>query len=125
MAGIDKTYINGREYPIYRQWWIDNYDKMIKELGSPIYLFAFDVFYPTEDINPDFLSNNKQDLEETKYLYDFPIWNTSEKIDKWLVRNCKIESFRTRMVQCYSYRWSGFKGQKWIPKPQKKQEYHR
>ena len=31
MAGIDKTYIDGKDYSIYRQWWIDNYDKMKTE----------------------------------------------------------------------------------------------
>lgn len=33
MASIDKTYIDGKEYPLYRSWWIENYEKMQKELG--------------------------------------------------------------------------------------------
>ena len=32
MASIDKLYIDGKEYPLYRQWWIDNYEKMKKEV---------------------------------------------------------------------------------------------
>ena len=38
MAGIDKTYIDGKYYPLYREWWINNYDKMKKELGDYIYM---------------------------------------------------------------------------------------
>ena len=30
MAGVDKTYIDGKEYPLYRKWRIDNYDKKKK-----------------------------------------------------------------------------------------------
>ena len=123
MAGIDKTYINGNEYPLYRKWWINNYDKMVKELGRPIYLLPFAVFDNEPEImNPKFLLNNKQDLTEFIPKNDFAIWNTSEKIDKWLIKNCNIESFRDRMLKVYSHDWDGFKGCKWIPKPKIKQK---
>lgn len=119
MAGIDKTYIDGKEYPLYRQWWIDNYDKMQKELGTYIYLYPFGAFYPNEpdEITPEFLLNNDIDLREYKTRYDFPIWNTSEAVDKWLIKNCDIQSFRNRMLEVYPHKWAGFKNQKWIPKP--------
>ncbi|MFA5300182.1 MAG: hypothetical protein WC389_18500 [Lutibacter sp.] len=121
MAGIDKTYIDGKEYPLYRQWWIDNYDKMIKEFGDYIWLYTFTFFdvWP-EEVTPEFLKENTGDIEYFKNKYDFPIWNTSEKKDKWLVKNCDIQSFRERMLEVYPYNWKGFKGQKWIPKPNKK-----
>ena len=65
------------------------------------------------------------DLEEYKDRYDFAIWNTSERIDKWLVKNCNILSFRNRMLEVYSPKWTGFKGQDWVPKPKIKQKYKR
>ena len=126
MAGIDKTYIDGREYKIYRQWWIDNYEKMIKETGSYIWLYTFSFFYPNEpeEFTPEFLQNNTADLAYYKDMYDFAIWNTSEKVDKWLVKNCNIQSFRDRMLDVYPSNWKGFKGLKWA-KPDKKQKYTR
>ena len=125
MSAIDKTYIDGKEYQLYRQWWIDNYDKMIKELGEPIWLYTFSSFdlYRTEAVTPEFLLNNNKDLEEYKYIHDFPIWNTSESTDKWLVKNCNIQSFRNRMMEIYPINWSGFKHQKWVKKPNKKSKY--
>ena len=124
MAGIDKTYIDGKDYTIYRNWWIENYSKMVKELGRPICLYTFCIFDENE-ITPEFLKENTQDIEETKNSYDFPIWNTSETVDKWLIRNCEIKSFRDRMLDVYPSNWKGFKGQKWVPKPRKKQKYCR
>ena len=122
MASIDKTYIDGKEYPLDRQWWIDNYDKMVKDLGMPIYLYPFHLFYPNEpdDVTPEFLLNNTQDLDGMNGVYDYPIWNTSEHVDKWLVNNCTIQSFKERMLDVYSPKWSGFKGQNWVPKPNNK-----
>ena len=123
MAGIDKTYIDGKDYPLYRQWWIDNYHKMVKELGNPIWLYTFSIF--DNDPTPEFLLNTTIDLDEYKNRYDFAIWNTSERIDKWLVKNCEIKSFRNRMLEVYSYKWGGFKGQKWVPKPKNKLKCHK
>lgn len=123
MAALDKTYIDGREYILYRNWWIDNYDKMVKELGDYIWLYTFSFFDPgPEEVTPEFLKENTGDIEYFKNKYDFPIWNTSEKKDKWLVKNCDIQSFRERMLQVYSHKWDGFKGQKWVPKPKVKQK---
>lgn len=115
MAGIDKTYINGADYPLYRKWWIENYEKMMKELGTYIWLYPFSTFYPDEpeEFTPEFLLNNTKDLDECKGRYDFPVWNTTEKQDMWLVTNCPITSFRNRMLEVYSIKWKGFKGQKW------------
>ena len=126
MAGIDKTYIDGKDYQLYRQWWIDNYDKMIKELGEAIWLYTFSIFDEWDiDITPEYLENNTKDLIELKNAYDIPIWNTTEKVDKWLIKNCDIVSFRERMIDVYDHKWNGFKGQKWMPKPKKKQKYVR
>jgi hypothetical protein len=127
MAGIDKTYIDGKEYPIYRNWWIENYEKMVKQFGEAIWLYPFSIFDCDLDfeITPEFLKNNTADLDYCKNRYDFPIWNTSESEDKWLVKNCEIQSFRNRMLECYNHKWKGFKGQNWIPKPRKKEKYIR
>ena len=127
MAGIDKTYITCKEYPLYRQWWIDNYEKMIKELGKSIWLYPFHIFdIELENITPDFLLSNNKDIEEFKNIaHDFPIWNTSSKDDEWLVKNCDIKSFRNRMLEVYPFNWIGFKGQKWVSKPKIKQQYKR
>jgi hypothetical protein len=129
MASIDKTYIDGKEYPIYRQWWIDNYDKMVKELGEAIWLYTFSIFefdykgrYVEEEVvvTPEFLKNNTKDIDHYVKFYDFAIWNTSEKEDRWLVKNCPIESFRIKMIEVYPRGWSGFKGQSWVPKKNNK-----
>ena len=123
MACIDKTYIDGKEYPLYRQWWIDNYEKMEKELGGVIWLYPFNIFYDgytDHNITPEFLNSHIEDLEECKGLYNFPIWNTSERKDIWLVKNCPIQSFRDRMLEVYGENWKGFKGQKWVPKKNNK-----
>ena len=127
MGGIDKTYIDGKDYPLYREWWINNYDKMKKELGGYIYLYTFNYFYPNEpdEFTPEFLLNNTGDLNHYKNAYDFPIWNTSEKVDRWLIKNCDIQSFRNRILEVYNHKWKGFKGQKWIPKPKIKQKFKR
>ena len=126
MAGIDKTYIDGKEYPLYRQWWIDNYDKMIKELGEAIWLYPFSMFKVEWDFDftPEFLLSHTDDIEYFKNRYDFPIWNTSEATDMWLIKNCSFESFRNRMLSVYPSNWKGFKGQKWAKK-EKKQKYIR
>ena len=124
MAGIDKTYIDGKDYKFYRQWWIDNYDKMIKELGDPIYLYPFGYCYDEiDDITPEFLKNNTDDLKQLENSYDFTIWNTSEYIDLWLINNCNIQSFRDRMLEVYDLNWKGFKGQSWVQKPNNKHKY--
>ena len=126
MAGIDKTYIDGKEYVIYRQWWIDNYEKMRKELGKAIWLYTFSIFDEWDiDITPEYLEKNDKDLKHYKNAFDFAIWNTSEKVDKWLIKNCDIVSFRERMIDVYDHKWNGFKGQNWIPKSKKKQKYVR
>ena len=128
MAGIDKTYIDGNDYPLYRQWWIDNYEAMVKELGRPIYLYPFSILLYAhnvrmEDITPEFLMTHTEDLEHYKRSYDFAIWNTSERQDKWLIKHCPIPSYRERMLSVYSSRWPGFKGQKWLPKKNVKPGY--
>ena len=99
---------------------------MKKELGDVIWLYTFTIFndYGT-DITPEYLQNNATDLEYYKNVYEFAIWNTSEKVDKWLIKNCGIQSFRDKMLDVYPNNWKGFKGQNWIPKPKKKQRYTR
>jgi len=129
MAGIDKTYIDGKEYPLYRQWWIDNYDKMVKELGEPIWLYTFSSFYVDRNnkyikekinVTPEFLKEHTKDLEDYKNAYNFAIWNTSEVTDIWLLKHCSIPSYRERILQVYSSNWKGFKGHKWVPKKNNK-----
>lgn len=124
MAGIDKTYIDFKDYRHYRRWWIENYSKMVKEMGGPIYLYPFMVF-DVDEITPEFLLENKRDLEEYKNINDFPVWNTSERWDRWLVKNCPIKSYRERMLDVYDPKWNGFKGLSWVPKKNKKQRYCR
>lgn len=128
MASIDKLYIDGKEYSLYRQWWIDHYELMKKELGMPIWLYTFSIFWPDAgiiDVTPEFLENNTKDIEYYKNAYDFPIWNTSERVDMWLIKNCSFISFRERMLDVYPSNWKGFKGQKWVPKKKEKPKYIR
>lgn len=108
MAGIDKTYINGSEYLTYRNWWIDNYDKMIEEFGYAIYLYTFCVIKTYLYITPEILKNTNDDLDIFKRKKKFPIWNTTEKEDLWLIKNCKIESYQKTLIENYPKNWRGF-----------------
>ncbi len=119
MPYIEKTYIEGCDYPLYRKWWIENYEKMQKEIDHVIYLRTFDIFRGKDwdDITPEFLLNNTKDLDYYSNVGEFAIWNTTVGEDKWLIKNCPIESFRETMLSVHSPKWDGFKGQKWIPKP--------
>lgn len=124
MASIGKTYIFGNEYPLYREWWIQNHEKMKKEMGEAIYLYPFGYFFKTGfEITPEYLLENQNDLVGTKNLVEISIWNTSERWDKWLVKNCEIRSFRDRMLYVYGHKWSGFKGCKWVLKKDVKQTF--
>lgn len=127
MAGIDKTYIDSKEYIVYRQWWIGNYDKMVRECEDTVYLYPFGAFYPNEPalITPEFLKNNAEDIEFSKSVNEVCIWNTSEGWDKWLIKHCDIASYRERLLEVYPANWPGFKGQKWVPKREKKQKFKR
>ena len=122
MAGIDKTYINGKDYILYRNWWIDHYDKMMKERQEYIWLYPFGWCFdnPPDDFYPEYLKEHTQDIEYCKNIWEFPIWNTTESQDKWLVKNCDIPSFRKRMQEVYRHNWVGFKGCKWLEKPKQK-----
>lgn len=124
MAAIDKTYIDGKDYEQYREWWIEHYDKMIKEMGDAIWLYPFS-YYNQYTVDPELLRSHTDDIEYYKNCYDFPIWSTSEATDKWLVKNCNIPSFRESIVDKYPYNWSGFKKQKWVRRPDKKLKYRR
>jgi hypothetical protein len=101
MASIDKTYINGDEYPLYRNWWIANYDKMKIELRAVVYLYPFNAFDTEQEITPEFLKDNTEDIEYYQGLNDVPIWNTSTKVDKWLINHCKIQSYQDRIKSVY------------------------
>ena len=127
MAGIDKTYINGRDYLLYRNWWIDNYDKMMKERQEYIWLYPFGYCFKNEpdEFTPEFLKDHTEDIGYCVGLWEFPIWNTSESQDKWLVKNCDIPSFRNRIQEVYKHNWIGFKGCKWLKKPKQKLKYVR
>lgn len=112
MAGIDKTYIDPADYPTYRKWWIDNHEKMVSDLGKAIYMLTF-WSLDVDVVTPGVLLTNDSDLKEHKGLSrDFPVWNTSESQDIWLVKNCQIISFQDRMREVYPGNWRGFKGVK-------------
>ena len=127
MAAIDKLYIQSKEYLRYREWWIDNYSLMIKELGHPIFMYPFSALVGYDlnpyDITPSYLKNHSEDIESTKLRNDTTLWNTSRTEDLWLVKHCNIQSFRDRLLQSYPRNWKGFRNQKWIPKKNKKLKY--
>lgn len=112
MASIDKTYIDSEEYPLYRQWWIDNYDKMMEEMGCAVYLMPFVLFKnEPDDMTPEFLNTYHRDLLEVADKDEndeIVIWNTSERWDLWLVKNCPIESYQERLREVYESDWEGF-----------------
>lgn len=116
MTATNKTYINSNEYELYRHWWVDNYNKMIKELNEPIYLYTFWLFGFNNKVTPEVLKKNKSDVIYYENRYKFPIWDTSEKQDLWLVKNCDIASYRKRLLEIYPKTWKGFKGCTWVIK---------
>jgi hypothetical protein len=126
MAGIDKTYIYGNEYAEYRKWWIENYDKMVREMGNAVWMYPFDQFgFDVVRPTPEFLNNNHEDIRWANGRPDIAVWNTSESWDKWLIRNCPIKSYRDRMLEVYPDNWDGFRKLKWVPKKEKKQKFKR
>ncbi len=122
---MSKTYISGRDYKIYRQWWIDNYDKMIRELGDDIWLYTFGIFPSGVDVTPKYLSDNKEDIKYFNNAVQVTLWNTTPAQELWLAKNCNIQSFRDHLYEEYDHKWKGFKGQKWVAKCKTKQKYKR
>ena len=89
-------------------------------------VYTFGYFYSEfDDITPADLNRDTSDIEHYKNMYDFPIWNTSESDDRWLVKNCNIQSFRDQMLEVYPHNWSGFKKQTWVPTKNNKPKYRR
>ena len=116
-----KTYILPEDYLIMRKWWIDNYDKMVLELGEAIYLWPFYVFenklvkkyYPK--VTPELLLSRDDDIQYYKNLTrDFVLWYTTEEQDKWLIKNCHLEPWIENVAFEYRKDWIGFKGSKVI-----------
>ena len=108
MAANDKTYIEGHEYNKYRKWWINNYDLMIKHLGTPIFMYPFQhlEYDDFEEITPEFLKKNKNDLRAVMNLSEITLseitlWNTNAEVDEWLLHNCSILSFHEQMWEAY------------------------
>lgn len=114
MDSIYKTYINGNEYELYRNWWIDNYEKMKKEIGEVIYLLPLHIIPFT--VTSENIKNIKSDVIYYQERYNFPIWETTEKQDLWLIKNCNIDSYRKRLLEVYPKTWKGFKGCTWVTK---------
>ena len=71
MAGIDKTYIDGKDYKHYRTWWIDNYYKMKRELGYAVWF--------TKKDKP---LTARQTFERLNYLTDYQ----KTKVEKQLIK---------------------------------------
>ncbi len=82
------SYMSYIEYKKVREWWIDNYDKMMKELKNYIWLFPFWV-YDEDKINSTFLKRYEKDIDAIKGIKKIPIWNVSEKEYNWLIKNWK------------------------------------
>ena len=84
MAGIDKTYCSTwKEYCELREW-VDSLDN--DSLNIKGYLWEYE--------ESDFGS-----------IYGVPIWNTPERIDKFLAEHCPVKFVRDRLIEVYPKSW--------------------
>lgn len=100
MAGIDKIYGTQKQYNEFKKWLIEN-QKPIK--------IAYD--YDMVTIKGIIRKRNitYKDVLPSNYLYPRngydknkrPISNFPEKIDKWLLKHCKIEWVVNRIKEQY------------------------
>lgn len=91
MAVADKTYMTLETYEKIRTFWIETYDQQIKQLGKPIYMYPFEEFKTSQQITPEFLNQNKKDLEYFwKEKQERAVLNTSSLEDAWLYQYCDI-----------------------------------
>lgn len=94
MAAVDKTYMNLDTYKQFRNFWIGTYDQQVEQLGEPIYMYSFQEFEYGQNITPDFLNQNKDDLNWFwKEGQERAILNTSTIEDAWLYQNCDFLDF--------------------------------
>lgn len=101
MAAIDKIYGTQKQYNELRNWLLEN--------QKPIRI-AYD--YNLVTINGVLRKRNiiYKKVLPTDYLYDKngydkldrPIANFPEKIDKWLLKNCKIEWLINKIKEQYN-----------------------
>lgn len=111
MAYVDKTYINFEEYKQTREWWLSTYEQQEKELGSPIWLYTFQVFDFKEvpENFKEFILKNNQDLIEYENVQEFCLWNTSSVQDIWLIKNCSLDFVQLRLKEQYGEDFWAFK----------------
>jgi hypothetical protein len=84
MAGIDKTYLNLRDYKILKDWCATH---KFEVLGKTIYPGDFLFQYSTDNIT---------DPEAT-----FPVWNTPEWFDCLLAKHCDLPFIIKRLHEQY------------------------
>lgn len=95
MAGIDKIYGTQKQYNEFKNWLKENQKpikcrvefSLFKGKETPIYKMVL----PTECLYP----RNGYDKKER------PISNFPEVIDKWLLKNCKIEWVVNKIKEQY------------------------
>lgn len=107
MASIDKTYVSKEEYIQARQFWIDTYDKQIKELGGTQYLYSFGNNTYPDSPTPEFLKENTKDIDT--FVDDSVLWNTGSVFDMWLAKNCNLDFIQSTLKYQYGEDWIGFK----------------
>lgn len=94
MAAADKTYMNLDTYKKFRAFWIQTYNQQIDQLGEPIYMYPLQEFEESQEITPDFLNQNEDDLNYFwKPDQERTVLSTSSLEDAWLYQNCDFLDF--------------------------------
>lgn len=95
MAGIDKIYGTQKQYNEFKKWLKENQVPIRCETGSvwngKKEKKIYEMVYPTDYLYP----------RNGYYKGDRPISNFPEKIDKWLLKHCKIDWVIARIKAQY------------------------
>ncbi len=84
MAGIDKTYVNYKQWLEARKFANETREEQIKALGG-----AIGFYYDSDDAS--------------RMGDDFVLWNTSGLQDAWLYQNCKLSFIQNRLASQYGF----------------------
>ena len=95
MAGIDKIYGTQKQYNEFKKWLKENQKPIKCRVGSHLFKGKetpiYEMVMPIECLYP----RNGYDKNER------PISNFPEAIDKWLLKNCKIDWVVNKIKEQY------------------------
>lgn len=123
MAGADKIYLSsGDQYKLVKEWWLKTRNKQKKELGKELWMYPFSslTIYKTDEDGKHVWSEDEKDIikeaeydpaesdldiEATKNLTDFAVFNLSTKGNLWLAKNCPLDFIKEAAIEKLETFW--------------------